>query len=92
MTEDHALVVFDEPALIGRAANLEAWRGYVERFPGYVIHPHEMADRDGTVAILGHTTGSHLGLPAEQEGEIVVLWLAEVVDGAVRSWRLTEPD
>jgi hypothetical protein len=34
MTDDHALVVFDEPPLVGRAANVAAWRGYVERFLG----------------------------------------------------------
>jgi SnoaL-like domain len=92
MTDDHALVVFDEPPLVGRAANVKAWRGYVERFPDYVIHPHETTADGATVAILGHTTGSHLGLPDDDERELLVLWRAEVVGGAVRSWTLTAPD
>jgi limonene-1,2-epoxide hydrolase len=90
MTDDHELTVFDEAALIGREANLAAWRGYVESYPAYVIAPHRLAERAGVVTVLGHTTGSHLGLPDEQERQLTLLWVAEVVDGAIRSWRLLE--
>ena len=38
----------------------------------------------------GPTTGSHLGLPAEEEQELTLIWLAEVSDGLVRSWMLVE--
>src|ERR1700742_803325 len=67
MTEDHALQVFDEPPLVGRRATIEAWRGYFASFPEYVIYPRRLAERRGRVAILGHTTGSHLGLPDDDE-------------------------
>jgi ketosteroid isomerase-like protein len=90
MTDDHELVVFDEPPLRGRAANLEAWRGYFERFPAYVITPHQTVERDGVVAVRGHTTGSHLELPDDEERQLTLIWLAEVVDGKLRSWRLVE--
>jgi SnoaL-like domain len=90
MTDDHELTVFDEAALIGREANLAAWRGYVESYPAYVISPHRLAERAGVVAVLGHTTGSHLGLPDDQEIQLTLLWVAEVVDGALHSWRLLE--
>ena len=78
------------PALIGREANLAAWRGYVESYPAYVIYPHRIAERAGVVAVLGHTTGSHLGLPDEEESQLTLIWVAEVVDGALHSWRLIE--
>jgi hypothetical protein len=42
------------------------------------------------VAILGHTTGSHLGLSDDEERQLTLIWLAEVVDGGIRSWRLIE--
>jgi SnoaL-like domain len=90
MTDDHTLQVFDEEPLVGRAANIEAWGGYAERFPSYVIYPHRISDLDGTVGVLGHTTGSHLGLPDEEESRLTLIWLAEVVDGAVRRWTLVE--
>jgi ketosteroid isomerase-like protein len=88
MTDDHALQVFDEPPLRGRRANVEAWRGYFATFPEYVIYPHCLAERHGRVAILGHTTGSHLELPDDEESSSTLLWVAVVVDGAVSSWSL----
>jgi ketosteroid isomerase-like protein len=88
MTDDHALQIFDEPPLTGRRANIEAWRGYFASFPEYVIYPHCLAERRGRVAILGHTTGSHLGLPDDEESRSTLLWVAAVVDGVVRSWSL----
>jgi hypothetical protein len=90
MSDDHALSVFEERPLVGRDANLDAWRGYVERFPNYVIYPHRIADNDGIVAILGHTTGSHLELPDAEEQRLTLIWLAAVANGAVRSWTLIE--
>jgi len=90
MTQDHELVVFDEAPVVGRSANLEAWRGYVEAFPEYVIYPRRIAEHAGFVAVLGHTTGSHLGLSDAEERQLTLIWLAEVLDGAIRSWRLIE--
>ena len=91
MTEDHQLRVFDEPPLVGRAANLDAWRGYADQFPRYAISPHRMAQQANVVAVLGHTTGSHLGLPDDQESQLTLIWLAEVSQDALRSWTLV-PD
>ena len=91
MTDDHTLVVFDEPPLVGRGASIEAWRGYVERFPNYRIHPHEIVEEGVTVAVLGHTTGSHLALSDEEESQIEVLWRAEIAGPQVRRWTVTDP-
>jgi thiamine biosynthesis protein ThiS len=90
MTGDHALQVFDEAPLVGRDANIEAWRGYAAAFPDYRIYPQSTSDASGLVAILGHTTGSHLGLPDDQERQLTLIWLAEVTQGTVRSWTLVE--
>jgi ketosteroid isomerase-like protein len=90
LTADHRLEVFDEEPLVGRDANSEAWRGYFEAFPHYVIYPDRLAERDGTVAILGHTTGSHLGLPDDEERQLRLIWLVDIDDGAVARWKLIE--
>jgi hypothetical protein len=92
MTDDHTLVVFDEPPLVGRVANVVAWRGYLERFPRYAIHRHRTEHEGATVTIVGHTTGSHLGLPDREERQITVVWRAEIEGEAVRSWTLTAPE
>jgi len=88
MTDDHELRVFAEAPLAGRDANVAAWRGYASSFPDYVIYPHRIAERLGTVAVLGHTTGSHLGLPDAEESRMTLIWVAEVENGKLRSWTL----
>ena len=90
MTEDHVLRVFDEPPQRGRPAVAEGWRGYARAFPAYTIYPQRVAVRGNQVAILGHTTGSHLGLPDEEESELTLIWLVDVEGERVASWRLVE--
>jgi ketosteroid isomerase-like protein len=88
MSEDHRLEVFHEAPVVGRAANATAWRGYMEAFPRYVIHPERIAADGDVVAILGHTTGSHLGLPDAEEQKLRLIWLAHVRDRALTRWVL----
>jgi ketosteroid isomerase-like protein len=90
MTDDHTLQVFGEPPLVGLAANVEGWRGYCQSFPRYRIHVHRVAEQAGTVAVLGHTTGSHLALSDDEEARETLIWLAEIGDGCVRTWQLLE--
>jgi ketosteroid isomerase-like protein len=67
MTEDHQLLVLDEPPVVGREANAAAWEGYATSLPEYLIYQHQITERNGRFAVLGHTTGSHLGLPDAEE-------------------------
>jgi hypothetical protein len=90
MSADHRLEIFDEDPVVGREANAAAWRGYFYAFPDYLIHPRLISESDGTVAILGHTTGSHLGLPDDEERELTLIWIGHAADGAVTRWRLLE--
>jgi SnoaL-like domain len=90
MSADHELRVFDEAPVIGRAANTEAWAGYFKSFPDYVIYPHMIAADGETVAILGHTTRSHLGLDDDAEARLTLIWLLRARGGEVLSWTLLE--
>jgi len=90
MTDEHALVVLDEPPLVGRGANRDAWHGYFSSFPDYVIHPRYLRATGASVAVFGVTTGSHLGLPDDDEIRLGVIWLAHVVDGRLSSWRVAD--
>ena len=90
MSADHTLQVLDEAPLHGREANLQAWRGYTNSYPTYVIYPQRIAERAGQVAVLGATTGSHLGLPDEQERRLRVIWVATVADGKLTRWEIAE--
>ena len=85
-----AELMTDEPPLVGRDANEDAWRGYFTSYPDYVIYPRHVTARDISVAVLGTATGSHLGLPDDEEMKLNVIWLAEVVDGRLSRWRIAE--
>jgi hypothetical protein len=91
MHAGHRLQVLDESPLYGRDANVAAWWGYVTTFPNYVIYPHTIAERrPGEVVVVGHTTGSHLDLLDQDEGELTVIWRATVDDGLLRLWQILE--
>jgi hypothetical protein len=90
LSTDHRLEVFDEEPLIGKQANTVAWSGYFEKFPSYVIYPQQIAERGGSVAILGHTTGSHLGIRDEDERKLTLIWLVDTRDRYVTGWKLIE--
>jgi len=90
VTEDHRLEIFDEEPVVGRTANASAWHGYMTAFPRYTIHPHRIRADGNVVAILGHTTGSHLGLPDAEERKLLLIWLAFVREGKIERWCLIE--
>src|SRR6478752_1165285 len=90
MAPEHTLTVFTEEPLVGRAANVEAWRRYAASFPDYVIAPHRMSEDGHVVAVVGHTTGSHLALPDAEESALTLIWLARIVDGLVADWTLID--
>jgi SnoaL-like domain len=91
MSANHLLQVFDETPVTGRDANVRAWAGYFDAFPAYVIYPHRIVENEGgVVAILGHTTGSHLGLTDDEEEQQTLIWLAATSRGAISGWTLVE--
>jgi hypothetical protein len=90
MTPDHQLQVLSEEPVIGLEANEEAWKGYTMGFPDYVIYPDRICDRGHDVVVCGATTGSHLGLPDDQERQLGVIWRAIVRDGRLTRWQILE--
>jgi ketosteroid isomerase-like protein len=90
MSPDHRLQVLQEPPVTGRDANRDAWHGYVTAFPDYVIYPDRLVHRGDDVAVLGSTTGSHLGLPDHEERQLTVIWRAIVQDGLLTLWQIIE--
>jgi len=86
---NHALQAFDEEPL--SAASRTSRRGAAPspRFP--TTSSTRGASVPGDVAaVQGHTTGSHLALPDEEEFAQSLIRLAAIADGAVRRWRLVE--
>jgi hypothetical protein len=91
MTADHRLRVFDEEPVLGRDVNARAWSGYFEAFPDYLIYPHRIAECSReAVAVLGHTTGSHLLMTDADESRLTLIWVAQTCQSGVSSWTLVE--
>lgn len=90
MSDEHRLEVLDEAPLTGREANRQAWHGYFSAFPEYVVYPWQIVATGAEVAVLGATTGSHLGLTDDVEKGIAVIWVAEVRAGLVDCWRIVD--
>jgi ketosteroid isomerase-like protein len=90
MTDDHRLQFPEDPPVLGREANVEAWVGYAAAYPDYVIYPTQIADLGDRVAVLGSTTGSHLDLPDDEELQQPVVWVASVRDGLVGVWEILD--
>jgi hypothetical protein len=90
ITDGHVLRVNDEAPVVGRDAVVASWRGYHESFPRYTIDAQGFALDGGRVVVWGTTTGSHLGLPDDDERMRGVLWVAVVHDGLIRSWSVLE--
>ena len=76
--------------MTGREANRDAWNGYVTAFPDYVIYPDHLVHHGDDVLVLGSTTGSHLGLPDQEERRLKVIWRATVSDGLLTLWQVID--
>jgi len=64
----------------------EFMENYMREFPNYKIHVDHLFQGGDGVAIVGHTTGSHV--PADIEEKEVLVWTAEVTDGLISEWRI----
>jgi hypothetical protein len=59
-------------------------------FPDYVIYPAHIVDSGDDVFVCGTTTGSHLGLPDDQERQLGIIWRATVRGGRLTLWQIIE--
>jgi ketosteroid isomerase-like protein len=85
MTEDHRCVDSAGSEVRGRAACVEAWRGFFARFPGHRNVFDDVREvAPGEVAAVGRSEcpDPRLDGPAR--------WSATVVDGRVRRWQVDE--
>lgn len=67
----------------------KGWCAYLQDNPNYHIYIRQIFILDEGIAVIGHTTGSHLNLPdsAEFHNEGVI-WVAQVAQGKLRQWQL----
>lgn len=65
------------------------WHEYLSTCPIYHIYIRQLFTKDNDVIVVGHTTGSHLNLPDEEEFHSEgVFWAATVKEGRLSAWEL----
>lgn len=84
MTDDHRFVDPAGGAVDGKAACLDAWRGFFAAFPDYRNHFEGLDEADGVVDVVGHSTCAVPELDGPARWRVVV----RPDDGLVVEWRV----
>jgi ketosteroid isomerase-like protein len=84
MTEDHRFVDTAGAEIEGRAACLEAWRGFFSAFPDYRNHFETVLVRGDRVIVRGRSKCSDPRLDGP------ALWSARIRAGRICEWRVYE--
>jgi hypothetical protein len=64
----------------------EFMENYLKAYPNYKIHVENALRGGSRVAVVGHTTGSHV--PPDVEENEVLVWTVEIKDGLITEWRI----
>jgi ketosteroid isomerase-like protein len=81
-TEDFMFIDYDGDITKGR----DGWYDYFENYPEYRIQIDQMINGGDGVAIIGRTTGCHVGPTVEKTWTI--LWVAQVRGVLISEWRI----
>jgi len=84
MTDDHAFVDTEGVAVQGKAACVDAWRGFFEQFPDYRNTFEHLRAWGDQVVIVGFSSCSFAPLDGP------ALWQADVRDERVARWQVFE--
>jgi hypothetical protein len=81
-TKDFTFISYSEEVYVGK----DGWHEYFSSYPEYKIHVEKLITSGNGVAVIGYTTGCHVGPVVEDKWTI--LWTAQVRDGLVAQWRI----
>jgi predicted SnoaL-like aldol condensation-catalyzing enzyme len=89
LAPDHTFVDLAGDVETGKENLAAGWCEYLGNCPNYRIYIRQLFAKGDEVIVVGHTTGSHLGLPDEDEfHNEAVIWAATVEDGLLSAWKL----
>jgi ketosteroid isomerase-like protein len=81
-TEDFTFIDYEGHTYVGR----NGWQDYFASYPEYKIHVNKVINSGNGVAIIGRTTGSHVG--SKVEARWTILWTAKVREGLIAEWHI----
>lgn len=89
LSPDHTFIDIQGNVKEGEPQIMEAWQEYLHTYPDYQIFIHRFFNLDDGAALVGHTTGSHLGLSDVDEFQTEgIIWVSQVKGGKLTSWKL----
>jgi ketosteroid isomerase-like protein len=91
MTPDHTFVDPGGNAIPGRRAMRDAWLGYFEMVPDYLIEVEESLAAGQTVVVLGAASGTYSKdgcLDPRNHWDAPAAWRAEVEDERISRWQV----
>lgn len=91
MSEDHVFIDSLGHSVGGREKMRQAWRSYYEFCPDYWVSHEEIFQSGNRVAVFGSAGGTipdQGNLSPENKWHTSAAWLAIVMDGLVREWRI----
>jgi ketosteroid isomerase-like protein len=90
MTPEHVFVDASGTEHLGREKMRSVWPAYFRSVPDYLIEVSERFEKNGTVVLLGHASGTYSQtgeLKPENHWNVPAAWRAVVVPNLVSSWQ-----
>lgn len=89
LASDHTFIDVKGDVENDYARIVKGWQEYLDTYKNYKIYIRQIFELDDSIALVGHTTGSHLNLSDEVEFHAEgVIWLVKIIKGKIFYWQI----
>lgn len=91
MSDDHTFIDAMDNKSVGKKGMKEAWAGYYELFPDYLIEISDITENESVVALFGYVNATYKNLTNELDSNfwrIPASWKAIVENKKIKHWQV----
>jgi len=91
MADDHLFIDSQDNKMEGKEKMRNAWSEYFRLFPDYKIEIEEIFEKDSSICIIGHASGTYKNLHNTNNSNhwrIPAAWKAVIKDNQVKHWQV----
>jgi len=91
MADDHLFIDSQGNKMEGKEKMRNAWSEYFRLFPDYKIEIEEIFEKDSSICIIGHASGTYKNLHNTNNSNhwrIPAAWKAVIKDNQVKHWQV----
>jgi hypothetical protein len=91
MANDHLFIDSQDHRMAGKDNMRQAWLGYFDLFPDYMIEINEIFAKDSMICMFGYASGTYKNLVNEDNSNywrIPAAWRAIVEDDQIKLWQV----